>query len=670
MSKAVKTKVRGPSYFRKNPKAPTPELNYNQYLGQKNYDPKFAQYYENDYKNSGYTLPYSTYIGPGNSLNLGHPKTDADVAAKRHDLRYAWHSYNYSKNRITKAEFQKRIETADRQFLKENSWSSFHGVPAILGIGSKHFVEKVTGQLYPGNTQEHSQFKDPEIDEDIEFTPLENNKVVQSMNDNKRPADSTTTSEEPASKIAALTPEMSKLTGTGGAQASGGASSDGMEIYEIERPLSVFGATESVYTKSHKFMTFGFADNFISIGAATVGNVILTSYLAEVPWHIAAFYLNQSEFDLLPPGTRVTEVGISIVYRGSTIQFETAASTTGLATLNQINDIGVAVGLNRTGWGSNYSYTSFNTSTPPQPMLPTGVAAPKYGPVTNNYRGMVRDYYGSNNTVAAFKGDVPKHQTGRQTFLYNYWAMTSRGGGGTAAGSFMSGGWPCLAEKVQQMDGKTVVNQVVMQSTYRPKLAPLKAPLKTESHGLPFPIQGSTLATQVGGNLVGTRTATVTTANVNPSASEQILLTAAETVNNLGNTNITPNADPTFDIYSPIEKIQMGRSGYWGEHDPHIQPSVHIGVQPVPALSSAATLALESAFNSWTDTRAYWEIVATMKTTNRQPTAYPYASKPNVPFGENVVWNPLANRPSAIVNATQDGATFCGLYTNSAAPVS
>lgn len=673
MSKVVKTRARGPSYFRKNPRAPTPELNYNQYLGHKSYDPKFAQYYENDYQNSGLTLPYSSYIGPGNSLNLGHPLTEADVAAKQHDLRYAWHSYKYSKGKITSEEFQKRVETADNQFLRANSWSSLQGFPAILGIGSKHFVEKLTGQLYPGKTQEHSQFQDPEIDEDIEFTPLEKNKDVQSMSDNKRAAEPTSTSDEPASKIAsiesALTPEMAQLTGTGGAQASGGASSDGMEVYRIERPLSIFGTTESVYTKSHKFMTFGFADAFISLGVATLGNTVLTSYLAEVPWHIPAFYLNQSEFDLLPPGSRVKEVSISVIYRGSTIQFETAASTTGLATLNQINDIAVANGLNRSGWGSNYSFTSFNMATPAQPMLPTGVGAPRYGPIAT-YRGMVRDYYGSNNNTAQFNGDIPKHQTGRQTFLYNYWAMTSRGGSTVAAANFMSGGWPCLSSMVQQMDGKTVVNQVVNQSTYKPKLAPLKQPLKTESHGLPFPIQNAALTTEVGGNLVGTRIATVTTANVPPSASNQVLLGTAETVNNLGNANAAPIVDPTFDIYSPIEKIQMGRSGYWGDHDPHIQPSVHIGVQPVPALSSAATLLVEAAFNSWTDTRAYWEVVATMKTVNHQPTAYPYASKPNVPFGENVIWNPTISRPSAIVNPTQDGATFCGLYTNSAAPVS
>lgn len=293
-------------------------------------------------------------------------------------------------------------------------------------------------------------------------------------------------------------------------------------------------------------------------------------------------------------------------------------------------------------------------------MLPTAIAKPKYKPLVGLYRGMVRDYYGSDNNETTFIGDIPKQQTGRQTFLYNYWATTARAID-TPATNNQFGGWPCLAEKIEQMDGKTVVNQVVMTSTYKPKLAPLKTPLRSASHGLPFPVQNGNINISVGGNLVAGRQATITVNNTTPTSSAGIELGPTNEALLYGSNSAA--ALPAFDIYSPIEKCQMGRSGMWGENDVHIQPSIHIGVQPVPALSSAALLAEDAAFNAWTDTRAYWEVKATMTTFEHNPTAWPYAPVANVPFGENVIWNPAANRPAAIVDASNDGATFCGLYT-------
>ena len=56
------------------------------------------------------------------------------------------------------------------------------------------------------------------------------------------------------------------------------------------------------------------------------------------------------EFNLLPNGSYCKEVRISIVHRGNRIAFETAESATKLATLNQIQNILVGFGLNKTGW--------------------------------------------------------------------------------------------------------------------------------------------------------------------------------------------------------------------------------------------------------------------------------------------------------------------------------
>lgn len=469
------------------------------------------------------------------------------------------------------------------------------------------------------------------------------------------PASSQSSTQQSSISSTSVPDETMPLTGTGKETADGGPDSMGMEIYEIERPLTIFGRKESVYTKSHKFMTFGFANTILT--TQSNGATILFTYLAEVPVHIPALYLNPSEFALIPNGSHVKHLKVEVFYRGTTIQFETANTATGLATLNQINDIGVAVGLNKSGQGSNYSPNNFTAG---QPMICNGVRAPKYAPVAGNYRGMVRDYYGSSNTDSNFRNDIPKHQVGRQTFLYNYWALTAYGNPEIANANIpQSGGFPCLTTKIKQYDGKTVVNKRVVLYEYSPKMAPIKEPLKTYDHGAPAPYSSSTLAVLTNGSIPSGRTVTLTQSS--PISSGGYTTSNAETSSSSVNTGVN------YNIYTPIEKSQYLRTGYWGQMEGHCQPSLHVGVQPVPALSTGTLLTEDNQFNSWTDTRAYWEVVTTMVVVEHQPTAYPHSVNANVPFGDNILrTGPI---PNALADPVNDGATFAGLYTGSTAPV-
>lgn len=648
---------KGPVYYTKTD-APNPEKSASAYIGKK-YDARFESYYENDWQKTGFTTPFLKYQGPKNSLNLGEPVTEGDAAAKKHDILYAWWSYRLAHKKITQQQFEKKIRETDNLFQKENTAFTPVGLIGKIGIGIKQKVESVTGQLYPGSDPKQSEYET--ASEPHNFVPYKPSRV---MTVPKRPAEGE--SKEPKKQAVGDTAEAAgtqnvpldadtemPMTGTGKEQASGGASSDGMEVHTIERPFSNFGYRESVYTKSHKFMTFGLAPAFLSSGPAS--QRFLTTYLAEIPWHLPCLYLNQSEFILLQDGARCKSVHVQVTYRGSTIQFETAASTSGLATLNQINDIAVCAGLNRTGWGSNISFTGFEAD---RPMIPNACDRPKYGPVASNYIGMERDYYGNDNTAGTFESDVPNHQLGRHCFLYNYWAMTSRINGINPEAN-MNGGWPAIAEKITQMDGKTVVNQVVLESSYEPKLAPLKNPLRPVSHGLPFPTTqaGNTINVPMGGQFAAMNNANVTqdTATFPP-------ISLRMEVNQTG-TGLTndQNDIPAWDVYRVIEKSQAGRSGFWGNPVPHIQPSLHVGVQPVPALKTADLLVTGTA-NGWTDTRAYWEVKATMVVAEHAPTAYPYADNANVPVGENIMWMPAGQQPAILRSARDDGATFAGLY--------
>lgn len=456
---------------------------------------------------------------------------------------------------------------------------------------------------------------------------------------------------------------MSSLPGTAKEQGDIGGDVDTTVIYHIERPFSQFSGRENVYRKSHKFMTFGLAPNVLLYDSGTAPNVVmnawLTTYLAEVPWHLPALYLNPSEFLLLNDGARATKLEIEVYYRGTTIQFQTATTATNLATLNQINDIAVAHGLNRSGQGSNVSYTGFDET---YTMIPNGVTRPKYGPVGSSYRGMIVDYYGTDNTNPNFVDYVPHHQIGRQTFLYNYWALSSIDSQSTNVPvQTQHGGWPELADKIHQLDGKTAVNQCVLKSVYKPKVGSLKPPLRMVGHGLPIiSVSDGNVPVAVGGSLPLNRISQFA-----PSASTSSAGIEASLAESMIAMNNGPVQNISYDLLTPIEKSQALRSGAWGEQVPHIQPSIHIGIQPVPALTTTQTLTSSTGDGSWTDTRGYWEVIATMHTKEVYPTEYPYASVANVPFGEVMYHSSTTGeRPAIISDPRNDGATMGALYTN------
>lgn len=452
------------------------------------------------------------------------------------------------------------------------------------------------------------------------------------------------------------------LTGTGAEQASGGASSDGQElVHYTSVPRSHFGDNISIYKKVHKVMTFGLAPNIIASTNETqpdrAARAYLTTHLAQVPWELPALYMTPSEFQLLHPGAHCESVHIKITYRGSTIQFQTNQTVTNLATLNQINDITIGKALNKTGWGSNGRYTSFADG---NPMVPTGVINATSAAIPGVYRGLLPDLYGSNNDEGTFMQYIPHHQVGTHTFLYNHFLLTTRTAAGTPSSTDLWGGWPCIAEKLEQMDGKTCVNTVVCEMEYKPKIAPLKIPLQPYFFGLPKPTMdtNNTIQIATNGNLVAGRVANVSVDSTAPTAP----LSDATLINNVSETEANlntygPDLAQTLTQYTYIEKSQWMRSGFWGQADCHVQPSCHIGIQPVPSLTTSALLTDNTGANQWTDCRGYWEIEATMVVKQHEPTAFPYAQYANVPLGSHLM------KTSAIPPGNGNGALFAGLFT-------
>lgn len=160
---------RGPKYYTRNPNNPVPEKSAASYLNLP-YDAAFESFYESSHGQTGYTLPFSDYIGPGNSLNQGPPRSESDENAKVHDIEYAYASYLLANNKISKNEFYNQIGAADADLVEKAPWYTPLGIHTQTGISLKAVGESIFGQLYPGSEPEKSTFETQT--DDFDFVPL------------------------------------------------------------------------------------------------------------------------------------------------------------------------------------------------------------------------------------------------------------------------------------------------------------------------------------------------------------------------------------------------------------------------------------------------------------------------------------------------------------------
>ncbi|KAL0120457.1 hypothetical protein PUN28_008283 [Cardiocondyla obscurior] len=98
--------------------------------------------------------------------------------------------------------------------------------------------------------------------------------------------------------------------------------------------------------------------------------VYMTTPLCEVPWNRPFWYINESEFNILPNGSSISSCGIKICQRNVRVAFPTNSTASNLATLNQNKNIIYSIGLNKNVDCLPVEYSSFDDS---QPMVPTGI---------------------------------------------------------------------------------------------------------------------------------------------------------------------------------------------------------------------------------------------------------------------------------------------------------
>lgn len=424
-----------------------------------------------------------------------------------------------------------------------------------------------------------------------------------------RPADpnpSTADSTSAASKA------KKKLPGT--AKEQGGGLEGGPRSYALPHPTTSIHSYVRYYRKVHRFITYGIAYKPITKSDGTGSNAVkyhvMTTPLAEIPWDYVPLYLNKSEWTVLPQGSSVARVRLQVSQRNVRIAFPTNSTANNLATLNQNKNVITAIGLNKKVDAVPLKYISFQAD---QPMIPTDFDEWRYTDMVK----MAEDMYGV-ETENTFDSHTPRHQMGIPQTLKTYLGLLYR----TLTGRGQDG-WECLQEYYKEHDADSTAGNVIVSAEYEPAVGLIKPPQLQVCRKF---IEASVTIPR-GSHLLEPQSTGIT---LSPTTGEP---TAIKDYSN-SLTKIGP--DTTAGVSTWVQKIEKCQEYYQGLFNhpvPKAQPTVHIGIQPTIALTTA-NLITDQTNSSFTDTQGYFEVVAEAEVNTSFPTFRPYTSAVNVKEGD------------------------------------
>lgn len=441
-------------------------------------------------------------------------------------------------------------------------------------------------------------------------------------------------SKRPVAASSSNTQKKQKTTSTSGtslpgtARAQGGVA-EGMEgiVERIPRPMYHAHTQIRHYKKVHRILTFGLAYKPVAIartGPPPYSDVFMVTSLAHIPWEYPFMYLNPSEYALLPPGARVKHVSCKVKAENVRIAFPTNASESNLATLNQNKFLRVGIALNQKVQCINAQPGGFNAT---QPMIATSIT-----PFSNtDYQNWVTNFYGVPNDDATapdvFTTQTPRHQFGIPWVAQFYCCPVTQTNDPTKSG------WEDFQSKLEEIkvDGPS---GYIAEVEYSPAIGLLKAPIQSIWTGIPSsatPATAKTVAINSGaGNTQSRRIDT------------KIQNGQAVGISEVSSDFARQPTSTNFSLTQPIEKNQRICSGIAPEYFAQSQPSLHVGVMPVPALTTSA-INNETNNSSFTDSQAYFEITCEMQVECAFPTLRPLATVANTSMG-NMMYEKNGNQ--------------------------
>lgn len=387
---------------------------------------------------------------------------------------------------------------------------------------------------------------------------------------------------------------------------SGGfAASMEVDRVYVDKPLTVKGGRMVRFGKVHRMLTYGLASDYLPLTPAVTGVEVMTSSLVGIPWDCLFYYLNPGEQASLENGAKAHACHIRIVQRNPRVAFETNASDTALATLNQ-NKFGLkAIGLNKNQDIRMSDVNILTVQTGFNNMIPATVGLETLASKNTLDLAM----YGVAQSNAAFTSTIPA-----QPFMiplhYNRYAAFFNTTNGVANAAAI--GWYDISKHIDQYDMGAMIGQEIVNMSYKFKDAPIKPQLPFADY-LSQTINGvnySNLSFNDHNTNKEFNQTNITSINnlttSNPSETQTVKTT---TRNNYD----AQTSLAGFRSFLPLEKVQFSRNIDSDTNtSEYVQPSVHVGISPVPRLTTTGTT-IPIQPNSWTDVQAYYEITATME---------------------------------------------------------
>lgn len=374
-------------------------------------------------------------------------------------------------------------------------------------------------------------------------------------------------------------------TGLGSASSGGFGQDQGPMIY-VDRPIMGGGSGTLSFKQVHRFTSKGVAITPINDINATTLN--MCTPLAYIPWDRAFMYLSPRDFASLPPGCFAQSVDIDIIMRNPQIGFNTGETNTDIATLNHNKHLLTAKGLDDKLYGINKELV-FGTQT--EPMKPTAVA-------DIDYAEMAERMYGVPQTNVNFDKTVPASLFGVDMDIKNYYVMQTYNNAyaiNVANTDLNNPGWQNFIAHVEETNMNAKIGHSVMSSSHKFVNAPLTAQLPSIHNQL---VNGIDIQNSCVSNIRNSYKVTNTGLKTTDNA------TVVETPN-----TITGNA---YNIATYTSLLENGDRNCRINSHPSVvnhQPSLHIGMKPIPKISSAFN---ELGPTLWTTVNAFFEISCTM----------------------------------------------------------
>ncbi|CAI6372216.1 unnamed protein product [Macrosiphum euphorbiae] len=576
-----------------------------------------------------------------------------DKVTFQHDVAYN-NMTNPTKDQVWEADKKSMLAAM-------NTTDKYYGnIATIVGLGLKNIAERtheaITGSnsaIYPQCGRVESEQKDndtqgPEANtnaepshitsesrnnidsvgqlrSDNQYVGNSDNIISTSGNMVETPTSSKRAADSPAAGASSSKKSNMVLPGTAGASASDGDTGNpSAENAILPRPNHITTGYTMVFKKCHSFISYGLAWKMLDLSSTVKGLHVITTSLNHIPVEYPFLYLSPSEYKLVSttPGSLCKHVKVNVVMRNPRTAFETNATTSSLATLNQNKFAVVAHNLTNITRGMNYKY-GFGTT---DAMNPTTCSDENTKYQEETIQAMYGCKYDGKPIFTGEFDGIPNSYFHLPFHNNHYYTMVADKGHSTKLG------WPLLNELITKIDASFTTGKTIAEYSYSPKLGLLGKPIEGVFNGIS------------GKSVTGNDTVIMVNKRNRRAGFTQIKIGK-----NTEKVNDTETEELRDDSYTKLfnskryfKPLECGQYIWRHGDDATVekQPSLHVGVYPVHRLTTTSQAIKPSSF---TDIEVVFEVNTEMVVEFGAPYQFTHFDKIHIPFEDGVMHHNLTS---------------------------